>query len=887
MADSWTVQALVESLDSRGEFPALMTVRGETVARLSYAELADKARRLASAFHAMGIQPAEPVALLAPNGPDWVTAWLGLGAAGALIVALDDLASDAEHASALDDSGCRRIVTTTAHAERLRRLDSSDRRIIVLPDAAASAAAASWANLMAVPVAPLPPLTAAQPAILVYTSGTTGQPKGFALTSANLWANLQPLVATRQLGPADRVLLPLPLHHVYPLVVGLLTPLLCGATVVFPESVAGPEIMQAFHLASVTVVIGVPRLYSALTAGLKARVAKTGLLSRWLFRVLLVGAIGVRRHADADVGRWLFRRVRARLGPRLRLLITGGARLEPEVLWLLVGLGFEVRSGYGLAETASIFTGNLPACERLGSEGRPFQGGELRIAASDTDRMGEIQLRGPNVFTGYRGNPGANRDIFTADGWFRTGDLGRLDDDGFLYVTGRLKETLVLGGGKKIHPEELEKLYGASPYIQEIAVLEQAGSLVALVLPNLAAIRTTTSIHADDVIRIDLMSRAQALPSYQRLAGFALVREPLPKTRLGKYQRFFLPALYEQARAGIAAASRLGPKSGDQALPQDPRAREIFEFLRTRYPDKPVSLGANPLLDLGIDSLEMIGLSLALEEQFGVRLNEEEASRAATLDELLRTGLVSVPVPGGDHSEPAQQADSLEQMHWIVPTGRGLAFLAVLGQWLNGLGMRLLFRVRLEGRENLPRGGRYVLTPNHSSDLDPLVLAASLGRVRLRELYWGGDANRLFPHTWLRPLLRALHVFPVDEHKPGQALSLAKAVLARGQALVWFPEGWRTPDGRLQAFLPGIGRVLKETGAAAVPVYIVGTFAALPRYRKLPRLRRLRVVIGRALSPEALAAAGSGATEEQRIASALHDAVAALAATAVEPAPGG
>lgn len=374
MTKVWTVQALVESFDARSTTPALLTVRGDNIEHLSYAELADKARRLASGFHALGIQAGEPVALLGPNGPNWVMAWLGLAIVGALIVALDDQAGDAEHGSVLSDSGCHRIVTTVGHAERLRRVDSEDRQIIVMPDAANAATAAHWRDLIATPVIPMPPVAPAQPAILVYTSGTTGQPKGFELTADNLWANLHPLVATEQLGPEDRVLLPLPLHHVYPLVVGLLTPFLCGAAVVFPESVTGPEIIQAVKLANVTAIIGVPRLYAALTAGIKARVAKSGLLHRWFFQILLASAIAIRRHAGCDIGHWLFGGLRARLGPRLRLLISGGARLEPEVLWLLIGLGFEVRSGYGLAETASIFTGNLPHCEHLGSEGKPFQG---------------------------------------------------------------------------------------------------------------------------------------------------------------------------------------------------------------------------------------------------------------------------------------------------------------------------------------------------------------------------------------------------------------------------------------------------------------------------------------------------------------------------------
>src|SRR3546814_702605 len=237
----------------------------------------------------------------------------------------------------------------------------------------------------------------------------------------------------------------------------------------------------------------------------------------------------------------LFRPLLARVGPKLRLLVSGGAALEEHLVWRLEGLGWTVRNGYGLAETASTFTGNLPGRERIGSEGQPFQGGELRIAEPGAAGVGEIQLRGPNVFAGYRDNPVANRQAFTEDGWFRTGDLGCLDADGFLLFKGRQKELIVLGGGKNVFPDNLERAYGASPFIEEIAVLEHRGALHALVRPNDAAIRESGTLRIEDSLRVALGSVGHNRASHERPACYAHVCAPLPTPRPVQSRRFLLP----------------------------------------------------------------------------------------------------------------------------------------------------------------------------------------------------------------------------------------------------------------------------------------------------------------------------------------------------------
>ncbi|MBR0673211.1 non-ribosomal peptide synthetase, partial [Neoroseomonas soli] len=642
-AECWTPARLIAALAARGDAAAVVTMQGETPVAWPAAAIARDAHLLASGLIAAGIGRGEPVAIHAPGSPQWIVVRLALGAAGALPLAIDDLSGAPEAASIIADAGCRWLFASAAHAAEIPRRDGLRIVLVDEPDAPDG-----WHALRAAAPGPLPDLPPDAEALIVATSGTTGAPKLFALTHANLTANLKAVLAQGLIGPGDRMLVPLPLHHVYPFLVGLMTPFAVGATIVLPEAVTGPQIVQALKAGRATIMIGVPRLYVALLAGLDARVAARGRLARMVFGGLLEFATSMRK-GGLDIGRRLFGSLHAQMAPDLRLMVSGGAKLDPDATWRLEALGWKVASGYGLAETASLFTGNTPRAQRIGSEGRPIaEGTEIRIDAPDALGIGEILLRGPNVFAGYRNNPEADAAAFTADGWFRTGDLGRLDTDGFLYVTGRCKEMIVLGGGKNVMPEEVEAAYGADPAIKEVAVLERAGALVAVVLPDLASIRAGGNTRVEDVVRVALVAAAQGLPSYQRLAGYVLAREALPRTRLGKVQRFRLPALYEDLLHGRAPEAPPPLSEEDAALIATPGASKVWAILQARYAGKPLSPEASPALDLGIDSLEWISLALEIEQRTGLRLTEHEMAEMATVRALLRRaagGAAAATVP--------------------------------------------------------------------------------------------------------------------------------------------------------------------------------------------------------------------------------------------------
>jgi long-chain acyl-CoA synthetase len=347
---------------------------------------------------------------------------------------------------------------------------------------------------------------------------------------------------------------------------------------------------------------------------------------------------------------------------------------------------------------------------------------------------------------------------------------------------------------------------------------------------------------------------------------------------LGKYQRFLLPDLYAGVATGVVEALPPQISDEDRQLLASPIAGGAWEIILTRYARRRPTLDAHLVLDLGVDSLEWMGLSLELESKLHVFIPEDDMARIDTVRDLLGALVKSGAQPPAK-ARTRQQRTLADRERWLRPRGPVLTLIGLFLFALNKIAMRLLFRLRVQGFEHLPATGPLLLAPNHVSDLDPLAIAASLDFARLSRVYWAGDVTRLFGNPVLRLLCRAVHLFPVDERMPESATEMAALVLSHGDTQVWFPEGWRSPDGRLQPFRPGVGSLLLRSKVPAVPIYISGTFQALPRNRRWPRLQPIRVVIGAPVDLEALRSRGQGKGVEERMANALQAEVRALAAT--------
>lgn len=427
------------------------------------------------------------------------------------------------------------------------------------------------------------------------------------------------------------------------------------------------------------------------------------------------------------------------------------------------------------------------------------------------------------------------------------------------------------------------------PFIREFALMHQGGRLLALVVPEVGEIRRRGFDALDAAVRQAVAEQGRRLPSYQRISGYVLVREPLPRTRLGKLRRHLLPALYDQAVAIETAreGAIAGPMSEqemsheDSALLENPVARRVWDWLAARHPGQRLTPETSPQLDLGVDSLEWVAFTLELEQRFGLQLSAEALSRIDTVRDLLRE--VAEAPASGPGTEPRsimeapERAISEPQRRWIEPLGPVLSAISSALHACNRLVIKGLSRLRVEGAENLRKGGQFVLTPNHTSFLDPFVLAAAMDLATLRRTYWMAWTGIAFTGPLTCASSRLGRVLPIDRDRSAlSGLALGAVALGRGHNMVWFPEGSRSADGELQPFRSGIGLLLKRFAVPVVPVYIHGAHEAMPLGRKWPRLRRIRVTIGAPLDPRELARQGEGENDAERITRALHEQVAEL-----------
>lgn len=862
-----TLSELVDSFPPRADNPAILSFDRQGIEVYPYERLAREIRLVAGGLQSRGIAAGDKIMLLAPNAPEWVVAFFGVVCTGATAIPLDDQSSDGTVAAICQRARPRLILTTQAHLRGLRDLEIAERKEYFLLDAPGSHPK-SWRRLTENPPVAPPAIGADQIASLLYTSGTTGTPKGVPLTHGNLIANVNALSRADLMAAGDRLLMPLPMHHTYPFTVGLLSVLGIGATLLLPAGISGPEIARAAREGGATALLAVPRLCEAVWDSVQGGVRGRGTWSERFFNAALATSIAIRRSTRVRIGRVLFRAIHRRLGGRLRMIGCGGAKLNAELAWNLEGLGFRVLTGYGLTETAPVLTFNRPHGARLGSEGRPIAGVELKIEREPGRDHGEILARGPNVFSGYWDDPVETRAAFTEDGWFRTGDLGWLDADGYLYVEGRSKEVIVLPDGKNVIPEQLEETYGESPLLQEIAVLEHEGALVALLVPNEQAIREHGALREAGLLRESLDTIAMSLPPYQRITAPRTTRKALPRTRLGKLKRHLLPALYREGAADDALPESAPLSAEDRALLEKKPVSLVWLWLQRRFPDRHLTLDTSPQLDLQVDSLEWVSITTELEGAYGIHLTGEAVSRVLTLRDLLQEVEASGVIPG---------SRDVDRQAAYRPPGRVAQALGGVVLGLVRVLVRTLYRLRVTGVERICVDAPLVIAPNHASYLDPLAVASALPRRRLSDTYWAGWVGIMFTGPASRFLSRALRVFPVDPDRDLlAAVETARELVREGHSVVWFPEGNRSPTGGLQPFQPGVGVLLRGSDALIVPTAIFGSYGVWPRHQRFPRRGSLRVAFGRPLSVAALLERGSGDSDVERIRSALEREVAAL-----------
>jgi long-chain acyl-CoA synthetase len=530
----------------------------------SFSEAARRLHAFTALLEQEGVKAGDRVAIQSENRPEWGLAYLAALEAGAVVVPLDALLKEQEVGEILVQSEARLCVVSARQrpvVERARDARLPGLRLVSLDPCD---------DLPSWPVAqerfpderPRPERAAPDDlAVLLFTSGTTGQAKAVMLSHANLLYNVETLMRAIPYGPDDRMLSVLPLHHTFETTIGFLCPLRGGGSVAYARGLKSNELREDLRTAQATILVGVPLLYEKLLAAIRRGVADAPLASRLLVRVLLLVVQLASRLAGARLGARLLRplRVKAGLG-RMRLFVSGAAALPPGVFWGFVNLGIPVAEGYGLTECSPVVAANRTDRPEPGAVGHPLPGIEVRIDQPDAEGDGEIMVRGPNVMLGYYGNPQATAEVMR-DGWFLTGDLGRLK------ITGRVKNMIATAAGKKIYPEEIESHLGSSPYILEVVVVggrDARGDreeVHAHVFPDFQALgalarsqgRVFDEAYAEEALRREVETRCQLLAPYKRVKRVIVRRQEFAKTTTGKIRRQNLSAEAAEKKASAVA----------------------------------------------------------------------------------------------------------------------------------------------------------------------------------------------------------------------------------------------------------------------------------------------------------------------------------------------
>jgi long-chain acyl-CoA synthetase len=855
---------LIEYLDRAARLDAEFIVYddGYRGSSYRYVEIASMADALRARFHAEGIRNGDVAMLWSESRPGWVAALWACLVDGIILVPVDPQSSpalfhriEAKAQPKIILIGDRQpaIESSIAPIWRLEDIEADHvgRSPRTAPDPPVRPAdqphPSGWGSGSGVPVQPhpsgwgssdpTPPPTLDSIAEIVFTSGTTAEPKGVIITHRNLLANLDPVAGEiakykKYAGPFQplRILNLLPLSHLFGQSLALLIPPLIPTSVVFITGTGAQEIARQIHSRRVSALVAVPKILEVLRDFVSHRFPEVNdpALARgpWPLRW------------------WRFRRVHRLFGWKFWAFISGGAPLAPDVEQFWSRLGYLVVQGYGLTETAPIVTLSHPFHVREGTVGKPLAGVELKIAGD-----GEVLVRGGNVTTGYYGAPEETAAMFE-DGWLRTGDIGQLDSEGHLQIRGRKKEMIVTPEGLKIFPEDVEKTLNQIPGVRDSAVIGKDRVHAVLVLEPGAT--------ADEIVR----EANQRLEDHQKIRSFSIWTGPeLPRTQSTRKLR----------RAEIGEAVAKGKAE------TGPRPASDLEAILQKYAPGRTITPETTLDELGLSSLDRVQLMMDLEQRFETGVDERVFTSASKVADLEK--------PPSPNTTPLLKRDAPQAINFPIYNRRWLARATrrlALPYWLLPLA-RIFAHIRVTGRENLGSvRGPVIFASNHQSYFDVPVILASLPthyRYRVatamaKEFF---DAHffpaghklreRFFISLYYRLSTFFFNAFPIPQRQAGagETIRYMGELVEEGWSILIFPEGDRTTSGEIHPFQPGVGMLASHLHLPVVPIRIEGLDRVLNRNARWPHPGRVNVRIGKPLDLHGDSFAELAKTVEQAV----------------------
>jgi long-chain acyl-CoA synthetase len=820
--------SLFREFERYGNDIAFVQRRGYRRETWTYRKLARVAFTCALGLKERGVRMGDRVLLWGPNSAEWAAAFWGCLLRGAVAVPMDDGATLEFAGRVTRDAGVKLIFSSQEKATLDPAIPS-----LVLEDLADTASQNDHVSYEGVADEAITRNHIAQ---ILFTSGTTAEPRGVVLTHGNFLANLGPL--DRGIDPYrkyERWFHPLrfvtlvPLSHVFGQFMALFVPPLLGATVVFEQSANPSEIIRTVKRERATALIAVPRMLDALHAGIERELEARG-LSGWLAKAF-----------DAANGEkflrraWRFRRIHRRFGWKFWAFISGGAALSRETEEFFKRVGYAVVQGYGMTETASLISLNHPFRATQGSIGKVLPGREFRLAED-----GEILVRGENVASGYWEGGALRQRVRNGEDWLRTGDIGELDADGNLRFKGRKKNVIVTPAGLNVYPEDVEAGLRKQPGVRDCVVIgDQRGGNAEPLAVMLMSNGTETT---EQAARGAIENANASLAEFQRVRQWLVWPEPdFPRTPTGKPR---LSLIASRAAELLDGSTVTQPQAGtlNGLLEKFSAAKGSSEKLEK---------------ELSLTSLDRVELMSALEERYQVELNEMSFAEAKTVADVQRL-----------LQRPAAHRTEYAYPRWTQRAPACWFRLAVYYA-LVWPATQILGHPKIVGRENLREvRGPVLIVSNHitrRADIG-LILAALPSRFRHRlATAMGGESlqrmrqpprNWFFARRWAYYfgywLATALfNVFPLPQHSGfRESFRFAGESADRGYSLLVFPEGEvnNSEDGRMAPFQSGIGLLTENLRLPIIPMRLDGVWQMKRERRRLAHFGEITVHIGAPLT---------------------------------------
>lgn len=732
----------------------------------------------------------EKILICAQNSPEWCFAFYGAMRCKSIVVPLDAQSTKKEIEYVINDCRPDIVFISDDKKEMFADMNLHDARLMTKDDVVLF----DDKNIPATDI----PLGNLEDVMLInYTSGTTGNPKGVMLTYKNVMFNIDSVSKQVPIFQEDsNVMVLLPLHHILPLLGSLVAPLYMGGTLHIAEAMNAESITKTLNAGKVSIIIGVPRLYDMLVKGIMSKI-NASFVTRLLYKITkLIGS-------DA-VSRVIFSSVHKKFGGHLKYLVSGGAALSVETATILKTLGLYVLEGYGMTETAPMISFTRPGRRKVGYAGELLPNIEAKIAEN-----GEILVKGDNVMKGYYKREEETAQIIK-DGWLHTGDMGVLDKYG-LKITGRIKEIIVTSNGKNINPELLEKEFlNESKYVHEIGIFLSGDILHAAIRPEMTAVRQSSLDDMDALIKSEVERFNAEQPQYKRIKQYHIMSEELPKTRLGKVQRFLLPHLIDKPKTHIEQESLEGKS-------------EVYKMLKAFVEDE-TKMIANENdhfeIDLSMDSLSKVSLLAYIENTFGINMNEEQMENLNTLAKLT------------DYIEKNEHTFNTTNITWkdILATKVDVKLEKPgITQWCTYTFTKILFsicyRFRFKGNKKLPNSP-CIIVANHRCAIDGFLITYNFSRKENKDIFF--FAKEKHWRTKIAQFFaRKNNIILMDINKNvRQSLQEMCAVLKKGKNIVIFPEGTRSRDNKMKKFKETFAILSKELNVPVVPVAITGSESA-------------------------------------------------------------